>query len=199
MLLSARQGKMARCVLDCKSGKVMPWTALQTAAYSLLNAAVTYDDEGHRYTFSGQSLPSVTGILLAEGFIDAQFYTEYGRTRGSYVHQARHLDDSGELDESTIDPVIAPFLEAWRRFKRESGFIVEQSEVPMANTVYGYAGRPDVIGHFPSGNLKRGAVELHDNGKFRLISYTDRGDMSLWLAVLAVHNWKRNHMKGREA
>ena len=187
---------MVKCCLDIKSGKVMPWTAIQTAAYSLMDTPVDFIEEGHRYTLNGVSLESVTGILAAEGFIDTAFYDEYSRTRGTYVHAARHLDDNGDLEESTLDPVIAPYLEAWRRFKRESGFVVDQSEIPLANALYKYAGKPDVIGHFPTGIMKRGAVELHDDGKYRLIPYTDRGDVSLWLAVLAVHNWKKNHGRG---
>ncbi len=185
-----------RTILDVNSGRDRPWVAIQTADYSLLDNPVEFQEDGHRYTLNGVSLESVTGILMSEGFIDAQFYTEYGRTRGSYVHKARHLDDTGDLDETTIDPVIAPYLEAWRRFKRESGFVVDQSEVPLANALYKYAGRPDVIGHFPTGIMKRGAVELHDDGKYRLIPFTDRQEMSLWLSVLAVHNWKKNHGRG---
>lgn len=190
---------MIKCCLDVKSGTVQPFTALQVAAYSLLNTPITFSEEGHYYTtMDGHRLPSVTGILLSEGFIDARWFDEYSCTRGIYVHQARHLDDEGTLDESTIDPEIAPYLEAWRRFKRESGFIIEESEVPKANLLYGYAGRPDVIGHFPNGNLKRGAVELHNDGGYKLIPFTDRQDVALWLSVMAVHNWKRNNMKGRE-
>jgi hypothetical protein len=181
------------CIIDAKSGKVMPWTAIQTAAYSLLDTPVDFTEEGHRYS---EGLESVTGILKDEGFIDAAFYTEYGRQRGSFVHLARHLDDMGELDEESLDPEIAPYLEAWRRFKRESGFVVCQSETPLANLTYRYAGKPDCIGNFPSGNLKRAAVELHDDGTYRLIPYTDRQDVNIWLAVLAVHNWKKNHGRG---
>jgi hypothetical protein len=97
----------------------------------------------------------------------------------------------------TVDDVILPYLAAWRLFKRESGFIVEQSEVPMMSKALRYAGTPDVIGHFPSGNLKRGAVELHDDGKYRLIPFTDRQDTALWCSILAVHNAKRNMGRGK--
>lgn len=188
-------------ILDVKSGKVMPWTALQLSGYERLDTPVEYEDDGHRYTLNGLLLPSVTGILLAEGFIDTTWYTEEARTRGSYVHKARHLDDTGELDESTIDPVIAPYLEAWRRFKRETGFVVEESEVPKAQSSYLYAGTPDVNGHFPKPEIhkgqiiKRAAVELHDNGTYKLIPFTDRQDANVWLSVLAVHNWKKNNLR----
>jgi len=184
---------MGSCVLDVKSGKVMPWTAIQTAAYSLMDVPAEFTEDGHKYTLNGVTLPSVTGILLAEGFIDASFYTEHGRTRGTYVHTARHLDDAGELDESTVDPVIAPYLAAWRAFKRESGFIIEKSEVPMASSLYLYGGKPDLVGHFQTGNIKRGAVELRGNGKYRLVPFNDRQDCSIWLAALSVYTWKNNH------
>lgn len=183
---------MVKTVLDVKSGKVMPWTAIQTAAYYILDRPVDFLKESHEYVFNGILFESVTSILKDEGFIDSSFFTEYGRQRGSFVHLARHLDDTGELDMDTVDDVILPYLEAWRRFKRESGFIVEQSEVPMAQSSYLYAGTPDVIGRFPAGIIKRAAVELHDDGTYKLITFTDRQDANLWLSALAVHNWKKN-------
>jgi hypothetical protein len=189
---------MIRCILDKKSGKVAPWTALQLAGYGPLDMPVEFQEDGHIYTLDGVTLPSVTGILKAEGFIDDGFFDEYSRKRGQYVHRATHLDDMGELDEEMLDPVLAPYLEGWRKFKRESGFIVEQSEVSMCSKTYLYAGTPDVIGHFPTGNLKRGAVELHDDGTYKMYPYTDRQDMNLWLSILAVHNWKLNNLKGRK-
>lgn len=184
---------MVSCIIDKKSGKVAPWTALQTAAYSLLDAPAEFSEEGHRYTLDGQDLPSVTTVLKAEGFIDNRFFDEYSRERGSMVHLATHYDDMGELDEETLDPVIVPYCEAWRRFKRESGFIIHQSEVPMASRTYRFAGKPDTIGEFPAGRIKRAAVELHDDGTYKLITYDDRQDAKIWLACLACYQWKRNN------
>jgi len=88
--------------------------------------------------------------------------------------------------------VIFPYLEAWRKFRKESGFVPEQIEPPMMSTAYKYAGTPDRIGELP-GRIKRAAVELHDDGTYKLIPFTDRQDWNLWLSVLAVHNWKKNH------
>ena len=186
-----------KTILDVKSGKAMPWARIQTAAYTLLDTPIEFQEEGHIYTYEGQRLESVTGILKAEGFIDVTWYDDWSRDRGSYVHEARHLDDIGDLDEDTLDPVIVPYLEAWRKFKRESGFVVEQSEVPMASKDYRFAGKPDVIGHFPAGTLRRAAVELHPNETYKLIPYTDRQHVEIWKAVLSVHNWKLNHLKRR--
>lgn len=187
-----------KAIIDLKTGKAQPWTALQLAAYTLLDSVnVLFTDGDHSYqSFAGgKYYPSVTEILKAEGYIDTTYYTEYGRDRGSFVHLACHYDDIGDLDEDTIDPEIKPYLDAYRRFKAESGFVVERSETPMMSTKYLFAGMPDKIGAFPSGSIKRAAVELHNDGSYRLIPYTYRNDINVWLAVLAGFNWKRNFLK----
>ena len=181
------------CVLDTKTGSAQPWTALQVAAYSLLDTPVEFHEEGHIYTVGGAKLPSVTEILTAENFIDARFFTEESRERGSYVHLAVKLDNMGVLDEFTVDPMIFPYLDAWRRFRRESGFVIEQCEVPMASSIYKYGGTADCIGHFPSGTLRRAAVELHADGGYRLVPFTDKQDVPVWLSVLACYRWRINH------
>jgi hypothetical protein len=190
-----------KAVIDIKTGNVQPFTALQLAAYSLLDAPVEFIADGHIYTDArvdgiGRLYPSVTTILKAEGFIDTRFYDDWSRDRGSMIHLATAYDDRNELDEENLDPVIRPYLEAWQKFRRESGFIPEKIEVPGMSTVYRYAGTPDRIGELP-GKIKRAAVELHDDGTYKLVPFTDRQDMNIWLSVLAVHNWKRNTLKGR--
>ena len=184
------------CILDKKSGHVEPWAALQTAAYTLLDTpAQSFDEAEHAYHHNGVRLPSVTQILQAEGFIDMRFFDAYSRERGRLVHLATHYDDMGELDEDTLDPVIEPYLRAWRKFRQESGFTVESSEVPMVNIKYGFAGTPDVRGRFPKGALRRGAVELHDDGTYKLYQFPDRNDVNVWLAALACHTWKTNNRR----
>lgn len=174
----------------------MPWVRLQTAAYSLLADPVEFTADGHIYTLNGLRLPSVTGILKDEGFIDDRFFDDYSRDRGTFVHLATHLDDTGDLDEDTIDPVIMPYLEAWRRFKEESGFIVEQSEISLANTTYNYAGTIDRIGHFPSGSIPRAAVELHNDGTYKIYPFLDRTDKQIWLSAVGNYHWKQNNLRG---
>ena len=184
------------CIIDRKSGHVEPWTALQTAAYTLLDApADSFEEAEHAYYLDGVRLPSVTQILKAEGFIDARFYDEHSRERGRIVHLACEYDDLGELDDDSLDPEIAPYVEAWRRFKQESGFVIASVEVPLVSTKHRYAGKPDVRGSFPKGSLRRAAVELHNDGTYKLYPFTDRNDVNVWLAALACHNWKKNHRR----
>lgn len=191
---------MIKCVLEIKSNKIYPIAKIQTAAYTLLDTPVNFEAEGHIYHLPDCSarLHSVTEILTAKNFIDTTWFNDYVRDRGSNIHRACHLDDTGELDEDTVGPVERPYLEAYRKFKRESGFIVEESEVPKANLKYLYAGTPDRIGHFPQGILRRAAVELHKDGSYKLIPFTDRQDVNIWLSALAIFNWKLNHLKRKE-
>lgn len=190
---------MDKAIIDIKSGHAEPWVALQTAAYSLLDAPVEFIADGHIYTDArvdgvGRLYPSVTTILKAEGFINTAYYDDWSRDRGSMIHLATAYDDQGELDEETLDPVIIPYLDAWRKFRKESGFAPEKIEPPLMSTVYRYAGTPDRIGELP-GRIKRAAVELHDDGTYKLVPFTDRQDVNLWLAALSVHNWKKNKLR----
>ena len=184
------------CCIDIKSGKAEPWAALQTAAQALLNSLdVTFEKEGHIYTApDGSHPPSITEILKAENFIDTSFYNEWARDKGSMVHLACRYDLAGELDEDTLDDEIRPYLSAFRKFMSDSGFKVERSEVPGINTVYGFAGTPDLVGCFPKSTAaRRFALELNKEGKYHLIPYTDQNDCHIWLAALATFTWKRNN------
>lgn len=42
---------------------------------------------------------------------------------------------------------------------------------------------------------KRYAVQLHPDATYRLISFTDRADFSVFLSCLLIHNWKFKHDK----
>ncbi len=194
-----------KCVLDIKTGKAEPWAALQIAAYSAalyihqsVREEIVFEPKSHVYYYDGKPLPSVTTILKAEGFIDTSFYDDYSRERGSLVHLATQLYDTEVLDEESIDPVIVPYLDAWKKFRKETGFIIEQIETPVFNPAYGYAGTPDRIGQFPGTvTLTRCALELHNDGKYKLITFTDRNDQSVFYAACAVYHWKNNNLKRR--
>lgn len=181
-----------------------------------------FDAASHTYTLEGRQLPSVTTILQAEGFIDATWFTEYGRDRGTKVHRAVALYDAGELDESCLDPVLVPYLDAWRRFLSDAEVEIDASEVALASPIYGFAGTIDKLAriggrgpaildvktsrtparwwglqlagyHILQGEAhrRRCAVQLLDDGSYRLHEYNDRTDRAVFMAALTIHNWKR--------
>lgn len=108
--------------------------------------ALTFDPETHTYHWNGREVPGVTTILARVGIINTGYLREEAAWRGSVVHRCCELDDRGDLDESTVAEEAKPYLEAWRKFKRETGFMVEEVEQPHYSVKYGYAGRPDVKG-----------------------------------------------------
>ncbi len=120
--------------------------------------------ETHEYLYEGRSIPSVTQILAAEGFVDTTWYTDHGRDRGKYAHKATELYDRNDLDEESLDPELVPRLEAWKLFLKESGFKVTEIEGPIFNQALQYAGTRDRMGVFPNGktavlDLKNGVIE----------------------------------------
>jgi len=186
---------------------------------------LVFKPETHQYFLDGTVLPSVTRILSDMGFIDKTFYTDHGRDRGQYVHLATELDDRNELDEETLDIELAPYLAAWRSFKRETGFQIEDIEKPVASEIYRFAGKFDRSGIL-NGNrcildikggtvspwaalqlaayeiaenkrLKRYAVQLMSTGKYKLHPFTDRMDKQIFLSAVSCWHWINNHKGGK--
>lgn len=185
-----------------------------------------FDPEKHQYFLNGLLLPSVTQILADMGFINRDFFTEQGKTRGSFVHLATELDDKDELDEESLDDALLPYLTAWRLFKRESGLQIESIEKPVASGVYQFAGTLDRIGMLNGHNesildiksgavsswvglqlagyeiaenkkYKRYAVQLMDTGKYKLHQFNDRSDRQIFLSAVACWHWINNQKKGK--
>ena len=155
---------------------------------------------------------------LAPGF---EFVTPHGLARGSAVHAAINLDETGRLDESSVHAEVAPRLESWRLWRRAAGLVYERGEVEVQGP--GYVGHPDVIGTINgerwlldvkggspapwhaiqtalyaaaigTPRMKRGAVYVQSDGKIaRLVEHHDRTDFAVGAAVVAVATWKKNH------
>src|SRR5690606_18835965 len=65
---------------------------------------------------------------------------------GQHVHAACHYDDEGDLDEATVHPDVRPYLEGWRLFRREMGFVPLLLETRVYHPIYRYAGTLDRFG-----------------------------------------------------
>lgn len=111
---------------------------------------LSFDEELHIYRIDGQRVPSVSDILEN---VSREFYEgapprsmQDAADRGTNTHLAIQLLNEGRLDESTIDPRIAPYVDAYRMFRAEKGFRPDYAEVHLGHWRQRYAGTPDMIG-----------------------------------------------------
>ncbi len=77
----------------------------------------------HRYEVEGRRLPSVSEVLdrVAPYAWDVpEWYLE----RGQAIHAALHYHDDADLDESTLSPIIRPYVERYREWLVFSGYEV---------------------------------------------------------------------------
>lgn len=109
-----------------------------------------YSDLDHSYVLNGIKLPSVTEVLKAQGLIDySRVDDEVLKTSssfGSNTHSAIKLYLRGNLDESSLDPAIRPYLDGVIKFCKDYEFLPIKIEQPVYSKLWRIAGTPDVIG-----------------------------------------------------
>jgi len=185
---------------------------------------IVFNESDHSYRVGGARFPSVTQIIADMGLYGnaADYFTEWSRERGSFVHKIIQWHLSGELDEATIDPALQPYFDAWRRFEQEAGYVSDACEKVMASEFYKFAGTVDHIGHLngyycildvktgalspataiqmggyeilmKSPGIRRFGLRLMDTGKYSLKEYKDRQDSKIFLAALSVYYWKQDN------
>lgn len=111
---------------------------------------LTFDELSHTYRWDGEVVPSVTQILrpLDAATLDAipSLTLKVAAQRGVAVHRACEFLDQGRLNERSIDPRIAGYVDAWRKFRREAEFVAAYSELRLYHPKWGYAGTIDSVG-----------------------------------------------------
>lgn len=181
----------------------------------------TFDPITHTFKINGVPVPSVTQALKAANIIDDRFYTDEARERGIAVHAACHYLDEECLDWETVAPEIVPYVEAYQRFKDESGFVPALIEEPVFNAQYFYGGILDRTGLLngqavlldlksgdpePWANLQtagywgclaqkhaRYTLRLYPEGKYKLSNvHADPNDFRVFLSAVSIAHWKRN-------
>jgi len=113
-------------------------------------AVLVYNEETHTYTLNGVELPSVTQIITSIGLVDYSMANkdllEYKADIGRKVHRTIELYDNNELDDSELHPLLKNYLEQWKKFKKDFGLHIIESEIKMFHPIYKYAGTIDVLG-----------------------------------------------------
>lgn len=83
---------------------------------------IEFNEATHTYWYDGLNVPGVSEIIEGAGLTDAnakQHYTKFHADRGTAVHKACELLDKGILDESSLDPEIEGYVEAYKKFLKE--------------------------------------------------------------------------------
>lgn len=113
-----------------------------------------FDASGHVYLLDGVRLPSVTQLLAP---IKPDFsmvphdVLEAKRALGVAVHLACELDDLGELDDDGTDPVVMPYVGAWRRFRVETAAVILANERRLYHPTLRFAGTVDRVADISTG------------------------------------------------
>ena len=140
-----------------------------------------FDPDNHVYTHKGQRLLSVTEILKGAGLAD-HLADPYYLDRGTKIHKACQFFDEGTLDFEALDPLILPYVEAWRDFKAVSRIKITAIEKMVRHKELGYAGRADRFGKL--NNLK--AVidiktgQIPEFAKFQPAAYAHATGGPMW-------------------
>lgn len=113
--------------------------------------------EDHRYfDETGREYDGTTTIIKGAGLMKScEHIDPWYLTRGEAVHNALELYAKGMLDESTIDPRIAGFVDSGKRYIDEHQCPAEYIELKLKDPVYGVAGKIDRI----DGDFKTGVRE----------------------------------------
>lgn len=105
-----------------------------------------FDSESHIYKLEGTPIPSVTQVLAEAGLVDSRWFSEFSRWRGSAVHLACWFDDQNDLDESTVEPGLMGYVDAYRLFRDEYKFRPSTIEEPRYHPTFRFAGTVDRTG-----------------------------------------------------
>lgn len=108
---------------------------------------VLFNPDIHQYsTEDGKTIPSVTQILSGVGLIDTTGFSEERAEFGRHVHSECEMWDLYGTDEVEADSPLRPYLDAWKKFRLETGFTPTLIEW-AGSSKYGYAGMLDRLGY----------------------------------------------------
>ena len=111
---------------------------------------VTFEPARHEYRIDGRLVPSVTQVLepLNDfGAVPAEVLDRAAEF-GTHVHQAIALMLRNDLDWSSLDGDLEPYVRQAEKFIVESRLQVLAAERVVANARLGYAGTLDLLAYW---------------------------------------------------
>jgi hypothetical protein len=132
---------------------------------------IELDAASHRYSWDGRPVGGVTEIIQALGLVEARWYSDYSRERGTAVHAALELLAMGRLDWTSVDPRIIGYVRAGERFVLDAGIPIGEclTEHLVYHEARRYAGKLDLFAKaygapavidFKSGGLGCAGIQL---------------------------------------
>lgn len=108
---------------------------------------LNFDPATHTYTVGGRVVPSVTRILrpLTDFSHVPPDVLARAAAFGTAVHRMIYLEEGGDLDEEALDPILRPWLDAWRKWRCGCTLRVLERERPVYHPVMHYAGTMDLL------------------------------------------------------
>lgn len=174
-------------------------------------------EESHQYLVDDKPVKSVTQLLKEYGLSNYWNNDPWYLERGTAVHRATHFIDIGDLDFETVDPQIMPYLEAYMKFKQETGWVFKHIEEKFYHPIYHYCGTPDRF--LPLLDIKTGEdsklqlaaygellrtnghnpgreafnLRLDEDGTYSLKSYLfNKTDTGIFLCCANINHYKEN-------
>ena len=100
-------------------------------------------DENHIYRLDGRKIIGTTEAL---SILDDRRKDPWYLQRGSMVHRGTAYYDRGEFEDFTWDERIIPYVEAYVKFRQDTGFEPTHIELTQFHPVYKFAGTLDRLG-----------------------------------------------------
>lgn len=122
---------------------------------------ITFNAEKHEYRLDGQPIPSVTRTLKEAGVAEFNCPNADVLDRalkfGRAVHLTCELFDRNDLNEEILDSNLKGYLDAWRKFLKDTDFKIEAIEERVVSKRLWYAGTLDRRGIL---NGKRAVIDI---------------------------------------
>jgi len=113
-----------------------------------------FTEQGHVYTWNGKPVPSVTQILdVLNDFSRVPWdVLERAKDRGTRVHRAGELLLREELDWSSLDDEVRPYIVGLQKFLDDTKFVPLTTGTKVYHESLGYAGAIDCTGFWRNGH-----------------------------------------------
>lgn len=144
---------------------------------------IRFDEAAHKYYVGDREIPGVSFLMEHMGVKPGLFRLDpFYAIRGRYIHKACHLDMQGKLDDSTIDPQIMGYVDAWRKFRALTQAKMHSMETLVYSEDWQYCGTYDFLGWINDGatltllDIKSGAAARWQLAQLAAYALASQGD-----------------------